>query len=332
METAPNQDGPKALGPRPTKTAHEGRNVHYPMGFGSLLKETASVYLRNFRPFALISLAAQPSLAVLLAGLGVGLLLMGSAHPEAHLGGSGSFFDLLFVGVIMALIPIPYVLARAATVMAVSQYYVEGRISIVNCFELACRKAASLILFSAAVGLLAVLNYLVLVLFVVGRPIYFVLGADQWDSGGMFFSMILSLFLSMLIIWSFFVESIMFERQASATRLLLRLGIYMRVLAIGVVYTSYTFIVWCFGVVAYGGVIVWNLEVFWSFTATGCLLIMFTFVVMAVLALATPVVWIGRTFVYYDLMARKEGHTIDDLTTNRAGAFYWVRSHSLERP
>ncbi len=304
---------------------------HFPMGLGGLLKETAVIYLRNYRRFLLISLAAQPSLAVLAAGLYLGLLLLSSMHPDAHLGGPGLYFGLLLDGVILALVPIPYVLARAATVMAVSQYYVEGRISIVNCFKLACRKAASLTLLSISAGLLTVLGFFVLVLFVVGMPIYSVLGVDRWHSGGMFFSMILSLFLSMLINWSFFVDSIMFGRKASGIPLLWRLDIYMRVFASGVVYTSYTLVAWCFAAAAYGVIFV-NLTTFWSFTAPDYFLITFTFVLMAALALATPVVWIGRTLVYYDLMARKEGYTIDDLTRNRSGGFYWVRSHSWEMP
>ena len=143
------------------------------MTVGSLIKESAVVHARNWRPFTVMSLAALLSLCFLLATatllvMGLGLFTLPAV---------GWYPDWLEIVVIIGLVAVilvvgmlPYVLAKAATVMAVSQYYAEGSVAIWPCFKLGVRSVASLTLSSTVVGFFAVLCFFVFA-YVIAYPL-----------------------------------------------------------------------------------------------------------------------------------------------------------------
>ena len=100
------------------------------MTVGSLLKESVVVYVRNWRPFTVMSLAALPSLAILLALVPLLVLGLGFLTLPA-VGWFPAWLEVIIVlglvTVILVVGMLPYILAKATVVMAVSQYYVEEK-------------------------------------------------------------------------------------------------------------------------------------------------------------------------------------------------------------
>ena len=331
----------------------------FPMTIGALLKASVVVYVRNWRPFTVMSLAALLSLCFLLAtatllvmGLGLFTLPAVGWYPDwlEIVVIIGSIAVILVVGML------PYILAKAATVMAVSQYYAEGSVAIWPCFMLAVCSVASLTLSSIVVGFFAVLCFFVFS-YVIAYPLVYLTSflvekglifRDFWFDFGWYLTFLLALLPSVLIAWLFFVEGRMFTYDYSGTwgrsvgpdgsggpsRTYLR----MKTLAIGSVYTCGTVAVWC-GVIV-GAVIflvfilvpiltpeategtptgtTYLLVVIGELLAIGLLVSS-----VAALVVVTPIAWIGRTLAYVDEMKRLHGRDLD-LIKDDSGAFCWA--------
>ena len=325
----------------------------FPMTVGSLLRESVDVYVRNWRPLTIMSLAASASLLFLLGVatllvLALGLLTLPAV--ENKLTWQMVVIGIGLVAVILVGGMLPYILAKATTVMAVSQYYVEGSIAIRQCFMLAVRRAVSLTLSSIVVGFLAVLCFFVfatvvayplayLTSFLVERGLVF---RDFWFDFGWYLTFLLALLPSVFIAWIFFGEGRMFTREYSGnwgrsagpggSGGAGRTGLRMRTLAIGSVYACVTVAVWC-GVI-FGGVLFLVLILIpewteWTSvgtpTGTTYLLLFIGLLVFSVAALVvvTPIAWIGRTLAYFDLMKRRYGGELE-LIRDDGGAFCWA--------
>ena len=335
----------------------------FPMTVGSLLRESVVVYVRNWRPLTIMSLAASASLLFLLGVatllvLGLGFLTLPAVgwHPTWYevLTGMGLVAFILVVGML------PYILVKATTVMAVSQYYVEGSIAIRPCLMLALRNVVSLTLSSIVVGFLAVLCFFVfataiayplayLTSFLVDKGIIF---RDFWFDFGWYLPSLLALLPSVLIAWLFFVEGRMFTHEYSGnwgrstgpdgSGGAGRTGLRMRTLAIGSVYTCVTVAVW-FGVII-GAVLflvfilIHTLTPEWTEgtsmgTPTGTTyLLLFIGELLAIgllvaslaaLVVVTPIAWIGQTLAYFDLMKRQYVGELE-LIRDDGGAFRWA--------
>ena len=328
----------------------------FPMTIGCLLKASVVVYVRNWRPFIVMSLVASASLLFLLAVvtllvLALGLFTLPAVEyqpvPEVVIA-------LGLVAVILVVGMLPYILTKATMVMAVSQYYVEGSVAIWPCFKLAVRSVASLTLSSIAVGFIAVLSFFVFA-YVIAYPLVyltsFLFGSDFgyfWFDFGWYLTFLLALLQSVLIAWLFFVEGRMFTYDYSGnwgrsvgpdgsggpSRTHLR----MKTLAIGSVYTCGTVAVWC-GVIV-GAVIflvfilvpiltpeategtptgtTYLLVVIGQLLAIGLLVSS-----VAALVVVTPIAWIGRTLAYFDQVKRLKGRDLD-LNKDDSGAFCWA--------
>ena len=324
----------------------------FPMAVGSILKESVVVYVRNWRPFTVMSLASLPSLAILLAL--VPLLVLGLGFLT--LPAVGWFPAWLEVVIVLGLVTVilvvgmlPYILAKATVVMAVSQYYVEEKVAIWPCFKLAMRNVVSLTLSSIAVGFVACLTFFVFAFaisypfaHVFAGPLDSLFGDDFWFELGWLIPFWLSLLLSALIVWLFFVEGNMFtyeysgdwrrsagpDRSGGPSRTDLR----MKTLAIGSVYTCGTVAVWC-GVII-GAVVLFAFAVTYYLDDPISWKIVILFigvlpVFMAALVVTTPVAWIGRTLAYFDLMKSQYGRELD-LIRDDSGAFRWAIRRRLE--
>ena len=255
-----------------------------PMDIGGLLEETVSIYRRNYGPFILISLVGQIP-AILLS------LFSGGDAPAVDSDPIGvdlaRIIPLLgFVALTLFVILYTHYMASAASVMAVSQYYTAGRIDVGYCFKRAWYKIASLSAAYVVFGL-SLIGAGVLSLFIVGIPLFFYL----------------------LVVWFFFIECIMLERKSPLDSLWrsreLVQGNFWRVFLIGI---AYTVIALAFGLIV--GMA--------DFALSAISPILGVVAAAAIGVLIAPVSLIGRTLVYYDLRARKEGYTMDDLAADAA--------------
>ena len=254
---------------RDGETVHD----HFQLTLGSLLRESVDVYVRNWRPLTVMSLAASASLLFLL-GVATLLVIVLGLFTLPAVGWYSTGYEVLtgmgLVAVILVVGMLPYILVKATVVMAVSQYYVEGRIAICQCFMLAVRSVVPLTLASIVVGFLAVLCFSVFS-YVIAYPLAYLTSflveeglifRDFWFVFGWYLPYLLALLPSALIAWLFFVEGRMFTREYSGNwgRSAApdgsggagRTGLRMRTLAIGSVYTCVTVAVW-WGVI-FGGV------------------------------------------------------------------------------
>ena len=186
----------------------------FPMTIGCLLKASVVVYVRNWRPFIVMSLVESASLLFLLAVVTLLVLAMGlfTLPSVEYQPGPEVVIVLGLVAVIFVVGMLPYILAKATMVMAVSQYYVEGSVAIWPCFKLAVRSVASLTLSSIAVGFIAVLSFFVFA-YVIAYPLVyrtsFLFGSDFgdfWFNFGWYLTFLLALLPSVLIAWLFFVD------------------------------------------------------------------------------------------------------------------------------
>lgn len=320
----------------------------FPMTVGSLLRESVVVYVRNWRPFTVMSIAASASLLILLAvatllvlALGLFTLPAVENNPtwQVVVIGIGLVAVILVVGML------PYILAKATVVMAVSQYYVEGSIAIRQCFMLAVRSVVSLTLASIVVGFFAVLCFFViasviayplayLTSFLVEKGLIF---TRFWFEIGWYLTFLLALLPSVLIAWLFFVEGRMFTHKYSGNWGRSagpdgsggsgRTNLRMRTLVIGSVYTCGTVAVWC-GVIL-GAVALFAYTVAFTLDETHIIPTFFLLFIgllvpsVAALVVVTPIAWIGRTLAYFDWIKRQYGSELD-LIKDDSGAFCWA--------
>ena len=256
-----------------------------PMDLGGLIEQSLAVYRGNFGPFVLISIVAHVPIFLLTLFSGGDVQ---SVEPTETMEVSEAIAEL--GAVLIATLVIAFVagyfntVLSAASVAAVGQYYVGGRIDAGYCLSRAWYRIASL---SAAyvVFALALVGAGVLIFVLVGIPLFFYL----------------------LVVWFFFVECIMLERKRPMDSLWrsrdLVQGSYWRVFLIGLVYT----------LLAVGVTVVAGLA---DMLLSQISPILSSAFVVAVSALITPFGWIGRTLVYYDLRVRKEQYTVDDLASD----------------
>ena len=321
------------------------------MTVGSLLRESVDVYVRNWRPLTVMSLAALPSLAILLVLVPL-LVLFWMFFTLPAVGWYPTWQEAIIglglVAVILVVGMLPYNLARATVVIAVSQYYVEGRIAIGPCFKLALRSVVSLTLSSIAVGIVVVLVFFGFG-FVIAYPfadafavpLNSLFGDDFWFEFGWTIPFWLSLPPSVLISWVFFGEGRMFTHECSGNWGRSagpdgsggsgRTGLPMRTLAMGSVYACGTVAVRSSVIIGsvvfydFMVVLVWGPE---HISALHLLFIGLLVPSVAALVVVTPIAWTGRTLAYFDLMKRRYGGELD-LIRDVGGAFRWaIRSRS----
>ena len=261
------------------------RSALVPMELGDLLEKSLAVYRGNFRPFILISLAAHVPVFVLTLLPGGDVQSAETTQAVEAAEAIAELGAILIATIALALVAGYFnTVLSAASVAAVGQYYVDGRIDPGYCLRRAWYRIASLS--GAYVGFaLAMVGAGVLMFVLVGIPLFFYL----------------------LVVWFFFVECIVLERKKPMDSLWrsrdLVQGNFWRVFLIGIVYT----------LLAVGISVVAGLaDVLLSAISP----ILSTLFVVAVSALITPLLWIGRTLVYYDLRVRKEQYTMDDLASD----------------
>ena len=267
--------GPDELGDRRTLAPKE---------LGDFLEESLAIFRGNFRPFILISLVAHiPVLALALLSGGDAQTVEPSETAEV----AEVLADLgaVLVGMLVVAFIAGYfnTFLSAASVMAVGQHYAGVRIDIGYCLRRAWYRIASLTAGYVVVAL-ALVGAGVLILVLIGIPLFFYL----------------------LVVWFFFVECIVLERRKPMDSLWrsrdLVQGSFWRVFLIGLVYT----------LIAVGiSVLAGLADALLSQVSP----ILSSLVVTGVSALITPFLWIGRTLVYFDLRARKERYSIDDLVS-----------------
>lgn len=325
---------------------------HFPMTVGSLLRESVDVYVRNWRPLTIMSLVALPSLAILL-GLVPLLVLFWMFFTLPAVGWYPTRQEVVIglglVAVILVVGMLPYNLARATVVMAVSQYYVEGSIAIRQCFTLALRSVVSLTLSGIAVG-----SVVVLVFFGCGFviaypfadafavPLNSLFGDRFWFEFGWTIPFWLSLPSTVLISWLFFVEGRMFTQEYSGnwgrpagpdgSGGAGRTGLRMRTLAMGSVYTCVTVAVRSSVII--GSVVFYDFMVVlvWGPAYISALHLLFIGLLVpsvAALVVVTPIAWIGRTLAYFDLMKGRYGGE-PELIRDDGGAFRWATRRRSE--
>ena len=317
----------------------------FPKAVGSLLKESVVVFVRNWRPFATISLAACASLGILLTVVPL-LVLAWMTFTLPAVGWDPGWqqivIGLAMTAVALAVVMLPYSMAKATMVMAVSQYYVEGRVAIWPCLRLAARSVVSLTLSSIGVGFVSVLIFFVFG-FGVGYPFAVVLadplnslfGDDFWFDFGWTIPFWLSLPPAVLISWLFFVEGKMFSCEYSDNWVrstgpevpseMRPAYLRLRVLSIGSVLTCVTVAVRSGVILGAVGIVVCTLALGnWTDIPTFYLVFAGLFVPFgAALVVATPIAWIGRTLAYFDQMKRLNGRDLD-LVNDDSGAFCWA--------
>ena len=325
---------------------------HFPMTIGSLLKASVVVYVRNWRPLTVMSLAALPLLAILL-GLVPLLVLFWMFFTLPAVGWYPTWQEAVIglglVAVILVVGMLPYNLARAAVVIAVSQYYVEGRIAIGPCFRLAVRRVVSLTLSGIAVGIVVVLVFFGFG-FVIAYPfadafavpLNSLFGDDFWFDFGWTIPFWLSLPPSVLISWVFFGEGRMFTQEYSGNWGRSAgpdgsggPGLRMKTLAMGGVYTCVTVAVRSSVII--GSVVFYDFMVVlvWDpahISALHLLSIGLLVVSVAALVVVTPIAWIGRTLAYFDWMKRLHGRygLEPERIKDDSGAFCWAIRRRLE--
>ena len=262
-----------------------GRSKLAPKELGDFLEESLAIFRGNFRPFILISLVAHiPVLALALLSGGDAQTVEPSETVEV--GEVLAELGPVLVGTLVVAFIAGYfnTFLSAASVMAVGQHYAGVRIDIGYCLRRAWYRIASLSAGYVVVAL-ALVGAGVLIFVLIGIPLFFYL----------------------VVVWFFFVECIMLERQKPMDSLWrsrdLVQGSYWRVLLIGLVYT----------LIAVGISVVAGLA---DALLSQISPILSSLVVAGVSALITPFLWIGRTLVYYDLRVRKEQYTMDDLAAD----------------
>ncbi len=262
-----------------------GSRALVPMELGDLLEKSLAVYRGNFGPFILISLVAHLPVFVLtiLSGGDVQSAettqAVDAAEAIAELGA------VLIATIVLALVAGYFsTVLSAASVAAVGQYYVDGRIDPGYCLRRAWYRIASL------------------------SGVYVVFALAMVGAGVLMFVLVgIPLFFYLLVVWFFFVECTVLERKKPMDSLWrsrdLVQGNFWRVFLIGLVYT----------LLAVGVTFVAGLADMLLSQISSVLSSVF---LVAVSALITPFLWIGRTLVYYDLRVRKEQYTIDELASD----------------
>ena len=256
-----------------------------PMELGDFLERSLAVYRGNFGPFILIALVAHVPVLIL-------TLLSGgdaqSAEPAQTVDAAEAIAELggVLIGTILLALVAGYfsTVLSAASVAAVGQYYVAGRIDVGYCLRRAWYRIASLSV-AYVVFALAMVGAGALMFLLVGIPLFFYL----------------------LVVWFFFVECIVLERRKPMDSLWrsrdLVQGNFWRVFLIGLVYT----------LLAVGATVLAGLA---DLLLSEISPVLSSIFLVAVSALITPFAWIGRTLVYYDLRVRKEQYTMDDLAAD----------------
>lgn len=254
-----------------------------PKELGDFLEESLAVYRGNFGPFILIALIAHiPVLILTLVSGGDAQ----SAEPAETVEVAEAIADLGTVLIATVVLVAGYfsTVLSAASVAAVGQHYVDGRIDAGYCLRRAWYRIASLSV-AYVVFALAMVGAGVLMFVLIGIPLLFYL----------------------LVVWFFFVECIVLERKKPMDSLWrsrdLVQGNFWRVFLIGLVYTLLAVCVTLVAGLA-------------DMLLSQISPILSSVFLAAVSALITPFLWIGRTLVYYDLRVRKEQYTVDDLASD----------------
>ena len=234
------------------------------MSVSDLLKETASIYKIRFKPLILLALVPQIP-AFLLSFL-----------PNA---------DTIGITLILILFGLPLVaLASGASVITITQHYLEGHIHLGSSFRRAWYRILTLFL-GHLVYYLCLIGALALSLIFIGIPLFFFL----------------------VVIWYCFVPCIMLEGKGPLdsmwrSRDLVK-GNYWRVLGI---FLIYTFILL---VIAFIAVSV-------NYGLSNISTVLSSLVLATAGAIISPIGWIGQTLVYLDLRTRKENYNMADLAND----------------
>ena len=185
---------------------------------------------------------------------------------------------LILVGIVLL------VLQAGAFVYAVAGLYLARELDVLECYRAAWRRVLSLAGATILI-LLALVVSMILWVILIGIPLFFYL----------------------LVIWFFADEAIMIERKAAVAALgrsreLVR-GSWWRVFGIGVAFVGIILGLFLVGLIP--SVIVWNIN-----EDLGNIL------VTVVSVLVAPIFFVGRTLVYLDLRARKEGYSLEALASD----------------
>ncbi len=290
-----------------------------PMELGDFLERSLTVYRANFGPFFLIALVAHIPILVLTLVLGGD---MQSPEPAETVELSEAIADIrgpLIVTIALALVASYFsTVLSAASVAAVSQYYVDGRVGPEHCFRRAWYRIASLsgsyfVISFALMGAVLAFAGVALLFYLLVGWVFSAVGLESIGAavGAIGFTALtvfgIVLFFYLLVVWFFIVECIVLERKRPMDSLWrsreLVQGSFWRVFLIGLVFT----------LLAVGVTFVAGLADLLLSQISTALSSIFFVVVSAVI---TPFLWIGRTLVYYDLRVRKEQYTMDDLAAD----------------
>ena len=250
-----------------------------------LFRETFRVYASGFQN--LLFIAAIPQV----------LLIPLEFFPDSR----PLTITVLMIGISLVL----SVLANGAMVCAVSQQYLGRPIKVRDCYGRAWARVLSLVLSTAAFSL-AIVGAI--------APGY-VLSATTaipLATVGAFSQIIgLPLAIYLAVNWFFFSECIILERKGPLTSLwhsreLVR-GNYWRVLLIGALFAIIS-IVWMVAAFAVSLI----------FGAASAVLA--NLVLYPMIAVFMPIMLVGEPLVYYDLRARKEGYSIENLVQEMGDA------------
>ncbi len=200
--------------------------------------------------------------------------------PLAISGYMSSLLDAIFILVGILLL----VLQAGAFVCWVAGHYASREVDVLECYRAAWRRVLSLAGATILI-LLALVVSMILWVILIGIPLFFYL----------------------LVIWFFADEAIMIERKAAVAALgrsreLVR-GSWWRVFGIGVTFVGIILGLFLVGLIP--SVIVWNIN-----EDLGNILL------TVVSVLVAPIFFVGRTLVYLDLRARKEGYSLEALASD----------------
>ncbi len=239
---------------------------------GQLIGETLSVYGKAFIPLFIIALIPQiPTVLGFIFGQSPGEA--GANNPQFNAGTD------VFLPILAFLLSIP---STAAAVFCVGQALTGRKVDVVTGYS----RAFGVILPAAVVTLALALSAL-LILIIIGIPLFFYL----------------------LVIWFFAMPAVVFEGMGGIDALgrsrQLTRGSWWRLFGIGIVFTL---LVMAIGVV--GGVV--------SFVLVFISPKLFAIGLVVTAALLTPIYYVGSVLVYVDLRVRKEGYTLQALSDDVA--------------
>ena len=239
---------------------------------GQLIGETLSVYGKAFIPLFIIALIPQiPTVLGFMLGQSPGEA--GANNPQFNAGTD------VFLPILAFLLSIP---STAAAVFCVGQALTGRKVDVVTGYS----RAFGVILPAAVVTLALALSAL-LILIIIGIPLFFYL----------------------LVIWFFAIPAVVFEGMGGIDALKrsrqLTRGSWWRLFGIGIVFTL---LIVAIGIV--GGAL--------SFVLVFISPKLFAIGLVVTAALLTPIYYVGSVLVYVDLRVRKEGYTLQALSDDVA--------------